>query len=323
MLTTRVQKLEDDVRPRLRAVEEQAQAVSREVLRLGGLVERLGARELPEILDKVATIEEARLQMAETHAKAVHASRLADEQVSKVADLQRNVDLLKRAAGGMEPLDMADRKQVEMLEKQIEALREAIMAQGMRSPTPSLSAPTAATTLKLPDTPEDKPVPRASRLGGTPPKQSKKMSPPEPLDHGVYRCWIRKRDKGTIMADFFGIYLSRYVVLEGATMRWFNAADKTTEENAMGTFDFSDMSQGQYVVEEQDDGSLVVKTPGGFFDCDLKENPLNPGEAYLGFGVALQKAISYGVQVYQYTTYTRGVECGAIVPDEDEAEVVN
>jgi hypothetical protein len=200
---------------------------------------------------------------------------------------------------------------VETLEKQIETLREAI------EKPQSGSAPAADASQA--DTSEEKSVKRGSKLA-VPKTKGKMMEPPETPDHGVYRCWVRKRDKGTVMADFFGLFLSRYVVLDGVFMRWFNAANKTEPESAMGTFDFSDMSQGNFTVEEQEDGMLLLKTPGGFFDCDIKENPLNPGEAFLAFGVALQKAISHGGQVYQYNIYTRGVECGAIVLDEDEAE---
>jgi len=84
----------------------------------------------------------------------------------------------------------------------------------------------------------------------------------------------------------------------------------------MGAFDFSDQSQGVYAVEELEDGMLLLKTPGGFFDCDIKENPLNPGDAFVTFSVAVQKAITFGVETYQYNTYQKGVECGAIVPGD-------
>jgi hypothetical protein len=330
-LTTRVQKLEDDVRPRLRAVEEQAQAVSREVLRLGGLVERLGARELPEILDKVAAIEEARLQMAETNAKAVHAAKTADEQVSRVQELQRSVDLLKRGvlAPGRDAR-AADgsgvQSKVDELEQKIMALYDAGGVAAGGSYTGPTDKKPSTKTLALPETTPGARRTSVQRLSNRSSKEiripkdrnkPKQMGPPIAPEPSESRCWVKKRDKGTILADFLGIFLSRYVVLDGVYMRWFSAANQANAvENAMGFYDFSDLSQGSYQVYVAEDGMVTLRTPGGFFDCDLKENPLNPGEAFVTFSVAVQKAITFGVETYQYNTYQRGVECGAIVPGD-------
>jgi len=95
-LAQRVSHLED-LRPRVRALEEQTQAISREVLRLGALVERLGARELPDVLEKCAALEEARLQLGDMHESVANHARVLEAQVGRISELARDVNGAREA----------------------------------------------------------------------------------------------------------------------------------------------------------------------------------------------------------------------------------
>jgi len=143
-LNTRVTRLEEEVKPRLRAVEEQAQAVSREVLRLGGLVERLGARELPELMDKCAHFEEARLQVNDLHANVTTHANVLDQQVNKVGELTRNIEgcrlELERGAARQAALhDTTARTSitVDSLKDQVQRQEVVIQKFGRGAPAPS------------------------------------------------------------------------------------------------------------------------------------------------------------------------------------------
>lgn len=129
-------------------------------------------------------------------------------------------------------------------------------------------------------------------------KSEPPMEPPVLEGHGA-RLWVKKRDHDSMWGKLGG-FVTRFLVLDGARLEWHTSeVPPGSKAEPRGYYDFSQLRQGKYFVEELEGGQLVLHTPCDLRNVDFRPHSRNEQE-FLPFSVAIHKAISFGDEKYAY-----------------------